>query len=150
MGVGAPPGENPGSATVLHSKRKVEKKLAICFHHFRLAEADAYGNLSRLPLIILVIPFMVISDLPVKLYIAGPGHQLACNMGLSPVFIITGRNEVVAKVMFLLVSVILFIGGSASVHAGIPPPAPEGSTPTGIRSMSGRYASYWNAFLLSF
>ena len=31
-------------------------------------------------------------------------------------------------------------GGSASVHVGIPPP-PR------IRSTSGRYASYWNAFL---
>ena len=35
--------------------------------------------------------------------------------------LITGRNEVVAKVMFLLVSVILSTGGSASVHAGILP-----------------------------
>ena len=35
---------------------------------------------------------------------------------------ITGRNEVVAKVMFLLVSVILSTGGAASVHARIPPP----------------------------
>ena len=37
--------------------------------------------------------------------------------------IITGRNEVVAKVIFLHLSVILFTGGgSASVHAGIPTP----------------------------
>ena len=36
--------------------------------------------------------------------------------------LITGRKEVVAKVMFLLVSVILSGGVSASVHAGIPPP----------------------------
>ena len=47
-------------------------------------------------------------------------------------FVISGCNEVVAKVMFLLVCVILFRGGggSASVHAGIPPPgkeAPPGS-----------------------
>ena len=58
--------------------------------------------------------------------------------------------------MFLLVSVILSTGGSPSVHAGIPhhPPGstpPEAHTPReadyGIRSMSGRYASYWNAFL---
>ena len=36
--------------------------------------------------------------------------------------LITGRNEVVAKVMFLLVSVILSTGGgSVSVHAGNPP-----------------------------
>ena len=90
----------------------------------------------------------------------------------------TSRNEVVAKVMFLLVCVIRFTGrGSASVHAGIPPhppgrrhppgrkhpprrkhppgkeAPPEGSSPPrkeappGIRSMRGRYASYWNAFL---
>ena len=37
--------------------------------------------------------------------------------------VITARNEVVAKVMFLLVFVILLTGGSASVHAGIPPPS---------------------------
>ena len=102
--------------------------------------------------------------------------------------IFTGHNEVVAKVMFLLVSVILSTGGSASVQKYPPPPGkeappgrkhpPEGSTPRrkhpwegstppprrkhplegstprkeappppGIRSMSGRYASYWNAFL---
>ena len=97
-------------------------------------------------------------------------------------------NEVAAKVMFLLVSVILLTGGSASVHAGIPSPLPEQTPPpqsrhppgsrhplgsrhppeadtplgadtpggrhrppradSGIRSMSGRYASYWNAFLV--
>ena len=54
-------------------------------------------------------------------------------------------------------------GVSASVHAGIPPwsrhPPPGADTPppgpdprreadSRIRSMSGRYASYWNAFLL--
>ena len=81
----------------------------------------------------------------------------------------TGRNEVVAKVMFLLVSVILLKGGSASVHTRINPPPradhpprkqtppgadtpgsrppPPGEADSGIRSMSGRYASYWNAFL---
>ena len=43
----------------------------------------------------------------------------------------TGRNEVVAKVIFLHLSVILFTGGgSASVHAGIPPgPDPPSGTP---------------------
>ena len=45
-------------------------------------------------------------------------------------FVVTGRNEVVAKVMFLHLSVILFTGGSASVHAGIPPP-PGGTHPPG-------------------
>ena len=42
---------------------------------------------------------------------------------------VTGRNEVVAKVMFLLVSVILL-------------------TPQEDGYCCGRYASYWNAFLL--
>ena len=77
----------------------------------------------------------------------------------SIVLFITGRNEVVAKIIFLHLSVILFTGGvSASVHAGIQHP-PEADTPreqtpplpeadSGIRSMSSRYASYWNAFLL--
>ena len=73
----------------------------------------------------------------------------------------TGRNEVVAKVMFLLVSVIPSTGGGGVLpqcmlgyhtpqearfppgkHA--PPPREEHS---GIQSMSGQYASYWNAFL---
>ena len=109
-------------------------------------------------------------------------------------FLVTGRNEVVSKVIFLHLSVILFTGGGASVHAGMPPPrttyppdyvpprdyvppqttyppglrttprdyVPPGTTyPPGlrtppppaadssIRSTSGRYASYWNAFLFS-
>ena len=93
-------------------------------------------------------------------------------------YIFTGRNEVVAKVMFLLVSVILSTGGGGLPQCmlGYHPPreahTPPGSTPlqeehpseahplgitpppretdSGIRSMSGRYASYWNAFLLSY
>ena len=40
---------------------------------------------------------------------------------------------------------------SAPLHAGIHPPGPEADTPPPgyyrIRSTSGRYASYWNAFL---
>ena len=57
--------------------------------------------------------------------------------------IITGRNEVVAKVIFLHLSVILFTGGgvSASVHAGIPPPPgsrpPWEQTPPGSRHPPG-------------
>ena len=95
--------------------------------------------------------------------------------------LITGRNEVVAKVMFLLLSVILLTGGvyllwgGCLLLGGLPqcmlryhhppeqtPPweqtSPLGADPweqtplppgadSGIRSMSGRYASYWNAFL---
>ena len=70
-------------------------------------------------------------------------------------------NEVFEGYVFT--RVILFTGGSASVHAGIPPTAPgadppgippSGADPPGtprrracweIRSMHGRYASYWNA-----
>ena len=107
--------------------------------------------------------------------------------------LVTGRNEVVDKVMFLQASVIPSTGGvSASVHVGIPHPPeqtpqeadttqkqtpprsrhpPREDTPprsrhplqeqtspkeadttpqeagSGIWSMNGRYASYWNAFL---
>ena len=55
---------------------------------------------------------------------------------LGPISFITGRNEVVAKVMFLLVSVILLTGEgvSASMHAGIPPrsrPPPPSRHPPG-------------------
>ena len=59
------------------------------------------------------------------------------------------RNEVVAKVIFLHLSVILFTGGdSASVHAGIPPreqtprdqtpPGPPGTDPPGSRHPPGK------------
>ena len=102
--------------------------------------------------------------------------------------LITGRNEVVAKVMFLLMSVILLTGGVSGrenppgreIAPGVRPPQqgdplarsppgretppsrenplplagrtplpPAGRIPPGIRSMSGRYASYWNAFLFT-
>ena len=68
----------------------------------------------------------------------GQGYRLSCDLAwcvddkvLKSVFIsltiTTGRNEVVAKVMFLLVSVILLTGEGGS---GIPPSSPqEGGTP---------------------
>ena len=116
-----------------------------------------------------------------------PSHKSSCIL-LSVTSVITGRNKVMAKVMFLLVSVILLTWGvSASVHAGIPHTTPPEQTPpreqtppeqtppgadtprsrhpqsrhppgadtppreadSGIRSMSGRYTSYWNAILLT-
>ena len=44
--------------------------------------------------------------------------------------IFTGRNEVVAKVIFLHLFVILYTGGcSASMHAGIPTPLDQANTP---------------------
>ena len=51
---------------------------------------------------------------------AGGTHPI----GMLSCYFITSHNEVGAKVMFLLVSVILSTGGSASVHAGIQPPCP--------------------------
>ena len=74
---------------------------------------------------------------------------------LGPISIITGRNEVLAKVMFLHVSVILLTGGGYLTRhppGRYPPPGrhpPQAGTPPGIRSTLGRYASYWNAFLFS-
>ena len=87
----------------------------------------------------------------------------------QPTRIFTGRNEVVAKVIFLHLSVILFTGGGFCLNAcwdTSPPdqadpleqtPPPGADTPLGadtppeayssIRSTSGWYASYWNAFL---
>ena len=66
----------------------------------------------------------------------------------SLVLFITGRNEVVAQVIFLHLIVILFTGGG---WCQCPPPGPGTPRTTRytpqIRSTSGRYASYWNAFL---
>ena len=62
--------------------------------------------------------------------------------------IITGRNEVVAKVMFLQVCVCPQGGGclpQCMLGCHTPPPREADSS---IRSTSGQYASYWNAFLL--
>ena len=69
--------------------------------------------------------------------------------------IFTGRNEVVAKVIFLPLSVIHSVhkggGGLPQCMLGYhPPPSKQPPPPeanSGIRSTSGRYASYWNAFL---
>ena len=58
--------------------------------------------------------------------ILGKGCIIYCYVTVKKIFrfvIFTGCNEVVAKVIFLHLSVILFTGGvSASVHAGMPPP----------------------------
>ena len=70
-------------------------------------------------------------------------------------FIITARKQIWGKVMFLHLSVILFMGrgqGGCLPHfmQGYTPWHPR-QTPTpkhyGIRSTSGQYASYWNAYL---
>ena len=62
--------------------------------------------------------------------------------------LVTSCNEVVAKVMFLLEFVILFTGGGVCLIAWWDTPPP--GTDSGIRSTSGRYASYWNAFLFNY
>ena len=87
-------------------------------------------------------------------------------------FLVTGRNEVVAKVIFLQVSVCPQGGGGCLPQCMLgchtPPPRmeeppqmeepprmenppgwrnPPGKADSSIRSTSGRYASYWNAFL---
>ena len=75
--------------------------------------------------------------------------------------IITGRNEVVAKVMFLQVCVCPRGGGCLpQCMLGCHTPSGPGRPPrmenppreadSSIRSTSGRYASYWNAFLFKF
>ena len=54
------------------------------------------------------------------------------------------ENEIWGKVMPLHLCIILFGGGEGDLHLGV------GQTPFGyydIWSMSGQYASYWNAFL---
>ena len=79
--------------------------------------------------------------------------------------IFTGRNEVLAKVIFLHLSVILFTGGGGGVLLARPPPdgepplsrhPPDGDPPQSRHTppdgehpppTTGRYASYWNAFL---
>ena len=80
--------------------------------------------------------------------------------------IFTGRNEVLAKVIFSQACVILFTGGGGflQIFGGVSnfsggEVSPNfrgegflqifggGGVSTGIRSTFGRYASYWNAFL---
>ena len=154
-------------------------------------------TLNKWAVRILVECILVKKDLShsVSLVDRGGGHARLSL--LAHFFFITGRNEVVAKVIFLHLSAILFTGGvclsacwdttTQSRHpsrADTPPEQtppwsrhPPGSRHTppeqtpleqtppweqtprsrpppweadsGIRSMTGRYASYWNAFLFS-
>ena len=89
--------------------------------------------------------------------------------------IVTGRNEVLAKVIFLHLSVIHSVHRGAYLTSRTPPgpdpprdqtppgtrpprdqtapgpdPPPPGTADSGIRSTIGRYASYWNAFLFTY
>ena len=107
--------------------------------------------------------------------IQSPMKMVILGMSIAQAFIcsdrtsrhlFTGRNEVVAKVMFLQVCVCPQGGEGVCLSAcwdAIPPPdgelwrtPPDGEPPPGmenreadssIRSTSGRYASYWNSFL---
>ena len=82
---------------------------------------------------------------------------------LFPFF--TGRNEVLAKVIFSQAPVIYsvhgggggsgpgkgvlqFFGGVSPIFQGVSKFS-GGGVSTGIRSTFGRYASYWNAFLFN-
>ena len=80
--------------------------------------------------------FLVVHDTPIQyIYLQ---HYYVNSYGDSiHVEIFTGRNEVVAKVIFLHLSVILFTGESASVHAGIP--HPPGSRPPQSRHPRTRH-----------
>ena len=97
---------------------------------------------------------------PARTRKAGSTH----NTGMLPCFV-TGRNEVLAKVIFLHLSVILFTGGippnfrggylkfsggGVSNFRGGCLKFSGGGVSSGIRSTFGRYASYWNAFLFCF
>ena len=68
-------------------------------------------------------------------------------------FIFTARKRSLRRLCFYTcLSVILFTGGwSAPVHAGMHTPRsrypPRSSSCWEIRATSGRYASYWNAYL---
>ena len=64
-------------------------------------------------------------------------HSLSQIFQVSPnLSIFTSRNEVVAKVMFLQASVIMFTGGvSASVHVGIPHSPLGADTPQGADTL---------------
>ena len=116
-------------------------------------------------------PRFLIGGLPSVWWIQG-GARDAPPTGIQ-IISLPLANEVWGKVIFLHLFVILFTGGGKGlpVHAGIPPPrpgTPRTRHPPGpatphahrtrpprrracweIRSMRGRYASYWNAILFS-
>ena len=79
--------------------------------------------------------------------------ELSCNR--QAIYLLPAATKLCAKVIFLHLFVILITGGGGGgipqVTEAHPPrtrhtPPPEADS--GIRSTSGRYASYWNAFLL--
>ena len=102
---------------------------------------------------------------------AGGTHSTGMHCCLLP-----PANKVCEGCFYACLSVILFTGGSGPLHAGIHPPRPEVGTPSArpstpqsrhppdqappradtplrstcweIRATSGRYAFYWNAFLV--
>ena len=111
-----------------------------------------------------------------------PGKSHLSKTGINQMWssmFITARNEVGARLYFHRRVWFCSQGGSASVHAGIPPPPGPGTPPLDqapplwtrhpldlahtppdqapprsrayweIRSTSGRYASYWNAILVT-
>ena len=100
----------------------------------------------------------------------GVSHLAMCEAPCEYFRIITGRNEILAKVIFLQACVcpqggclvpggwspIFFWGGrgwwSPIFRGGVGGCGLQffwGGSPTGIRSTFGQYASYWNAFLFA-
>ena len=82
--------------------------------------------------------------------------QCTCNIECTILLILisTARNSSCAKVMFSQVCVCLSAGRAGGYHwyqvlseGYIWSQVPSGRWPTHVRSVSGRYASYWNAFL---
>ena len=79
--------------------------------------------------------FLILNDVNIC-----PNSILMFRLLLVYFIFVTDRNEVVAKVIFLHLSVILFTGGvSASVHAGIPHLPPRADTPLGADTPWSRH-----------
>ena len=65
-------------------------------------------------------------------------HHKLIELSIWSIYIFTGRNEVVAKVMFLHVCVILFTGGGGLRAGRTPPEQTPPSPPAGRPPPSGK------------
>ena len=114
----------PGSATDL--ERKLSGELSV-LHYCLCLGVNREGVIAELrhPLRdVAACPLVHLHRLnnlssKEKIYIISRSIVHASPPNQTNFSVITGRNEVVAKVIFLHLFVILFTGGSASVHVGI-------------------------------